>query len=492
MRIIIAVFVFFAVGSTALPGQQVSPDLDQLISLYGDEGYFNGALLIDDGAGNVSTAAAGLAVREWNIANTATTRFRIGSVAKVFTAIVVLQLHEEGQIDLAAPISNYLDTLTYPDAERITVHHLLSHTSGLPRDFFRLNIENTSRDYTTRDLLELVNGLDGVAFEPGTDGSYSNINYVILAAIIEATTGQTWQQNIRQRIIEPLGMDHTVFDQRGAIIPERAMGYYFAHGVFVKSPEPNMSFDIGGGGIYSTVGDLHRLARAMLDDSLLGAESRAAMFTQYDEVQGYAWRLWERPQGYPESAGMIVHHRGRIDGFTSQLTIDLDTGRIVVLLNNIMDGKRWQFTRRLMLGMAGEEIDPAPRDQIRLIGQTLLAEGRDAAEVLARELIADHPDLMTGEGNLELSGTPLEDGLNGFGFALLEGGRFDEAISVFLLNHDLFPDTANARIAVGYAYAMAGDFDAARPWVELTREVQPDNANADEVEGMIAAGEHPL
>jgi CubicO group peptidase (beta-lactamase class C family) len=491
--LLFAVVVFAAGRAAAGDADPRAAALAELAQTYADEHLLNGAVLAADANGIVQQGAYGMACREWNVPNTVDTRFRIGSIAKVFTAAVVMQLHEEGRIDLNAPVTTYLTSLHHPDAGRITIHHLLTHSSGLPHDFFPLSVENICREYTVRDLIARANDLPPVAYEPGSDQTYSNVNYVLLAAVIQAVSGETWADAVQRRILDVVGMHDTVFDRFGAVIPHRAYGYYHASGIFVKSPEPNMSFDRGGGGIYSTVGDLYLFARALLDGKLLTKESLDATFTQHVKVQGYAWRLWSDVEGYPEAAGRIAHHRGRIDGFTSQLTVDLDRGWVFVVLDNIMNGERWEFTARQATILAGEEAAPVPVSHAARILEILRRDGVEAAEESAHRITEEHPELVAGEPQDGNSGTPLEESLNHAGFTLLEGRRYDEAIEVMRLNQRLFQDrSANAQIALGYAYATAGRFDEAEPWVAVTRAMDPENPDATEVEGMIAEGRKGL
>ncbi|MEZ6022933.1 MAG: serine hydrolase domain-containing protein [Hyphomonadaceae bacterium] len=463
-----------------------------LASSYAQDELINGAMLVADANGIVFQDAYGLANREWGVANTLDTRFRIGSVTKVLTVAVVMQLRDEGVIDLAAPASRYLTTLTHPDASHATVNDLLSHRSGLPRDFFPMSNENVAQHYSTRDLIERVNQLPAQSSAPGSEAAqaYSNINYVMLAAIIEAVTGESWADNVQRRIFDRVGMRHSQVDQPSAVIPHRASGYVHAHGIWVRAFEPDMSFDVGGGGVYSTVGDLYMFARALIDGRLVSEQSLQQMFAPQYGPQAFAWRVMDDAPGYPEAAGRIAHHRGRINGFTSQLTIDLTNRWVFVSLNNIDDAERWQLAALQAAALARQDAGPPPADEALVIVNALLERGVEAAIAVANEQIARSPAIVATEGDSAL--TPLESELNRAAFTAIEGRQFANALALAQLNQRLFPGSANARIALGYAHALAGDYDAAAIWVARTRELDPENSDAAEVEQMIAAGRAPL
>ena len=147
---------------------------------------------------------------EWNIPNTPDTKFRLGSITKQFTATVMLQLVEQGKIKLDAKLSDYLPEYRKDTGNKVTIHHLLTHTSGIPSytgqpGFF----ENVSRNPYKVDEFVKKYASGDLEFEPGSRFSYNNSGYFLLGAIIEKVTGKTYEQVLKEKILDPVGMKNT-------------------------------------------------------------------------------------------------------------------------------------------------------------------------------------------------------------------------------------------------------------------------------------------
>jgi CubicO group peptidase (beta-lactamase class C family) len=193
--------------------QQPSPvarRLDSLTRAYVRRGEFSGVVLVADRRRVVYQRAFGEANREWHVPNAVTTRFRIASTTKQFTAALVLRLVEEGKLALDKRIVDYLAEYPRPQGERITLEHLLTHSSGLP-DYPRLPgfyEQHAARAHTTAELLGLFDSLP-LTFEPGTRWEYSNSGYAVLGAIIERVTDTTYAEALRRYLLAPLGLHDT-------------------------------------------------------------------------------------------------------------------------------------------------------------------------------------------------------------------------------------------------------------------------------------------
>ena len=234
--------------------------------------------------------------------------WNIGSVTKTFVAVVVLQLAQEGRLDLDAGIAAYLPDLA--DADRITPRQLLQHTSGLGEYNDQTAVRSDGqRAWTPAELIAVAEAAGRVG-EPGGPFHYSNTNYVVLGEIIRQVTGHSWADEVRTRIVEPLGLTGT-----GAMTDERPVGYTLVDGSFVDATT-SFSPTIGGaaGGMASTGRDLLRFATALRDGTLLDADSWAAMqafvpgedYSQFGIVHGYGLGL--------ERYAQRRHHRHRPHG----------------------------------------------------------------------------------------------------------------------------------------------------------------------------------
>jgi D-alanyl-D-alanine carboxypeptidase len=208
------------------------------------------------------------------------TLIHTSSITKMFTAVMVLQLAQEGVIDLDAPISTWLPDIV-PLADRTTVRHLLNHTSGIfdyleDSEFFIEAYQNPERTYTPSELVDMVDQY-GAAFEPGSEGAwkYSSTNYVILGILVEQVTGRTFAEEMRQRIVEPLQLTHTFFAPYEAVEGSVAQGYIDTS----DRADVSMTFVFATGNIISTANDLRRFVDGLFSGHLLHAESVALMAT---------------------------------------------------------------------------------------------------------------------------------------------------------------------------------------------------------------------
>lgn len=174
--------------------------IDQLISTYADYGQFNGTILVSENGVILYKKAFGLANMEWNIPNNTNTKFRLASVTKQFTSMLILQLVAEGKLDLHKPISTYLKDYPKPQADKITIHHLLTHTSGIPNYTSFPNYWNLMRNpISPSDLVK--NFADStLKFTPGERFNYSNSGYVLLGNIIETVTKKNYAEILQEKI----------------------------------------------------------------------------------------------------------------------------------------------------------------------------------------------------------------------------------------------------------------------------------------------------
>jgi CubicO group peptidase (beta-lactamase class C family) len=189
-------------------------------------GTFNGAALVAENGKVIFKKGFGFADFEWKIPNTPDTKFRLGSITKQFTAALLLQLVEEGKLSLETPLGDALPYYREDTGAIITIHHLLTHTSGIPcytrlPDYFKEIRRNT---HEVRDfVLEFCSG--DLEFDPGAKYRYSNSGYFLLGAIIEQVTGKSYEQALKERVFEPLGMRASGYDRGAPILEKRARGY---------------------------------------------------------------------------------------------------------------------------------------------------------------------------------------------------------------------------------------------------------------------------
>jgi CubicO group peptidase (beta-lactamase class C family) len=453
----------------------VAAKIEELVGSYHEAGQFNGAALVAKGGKIVFKKGYGQANMEWGIPNTPSTKFRLGSVTKQFTAMVIMQLVAEGRIDVQKPMTAYLPQYRKDTGDKVTVHHLLTHTSGIPSytglpEFMR----NDSRDaIPVDDFVEKFCSGD-LEFEPGSRFKYNNSGYYLLGAIVEQVTGKKYEQAVRERIFEPLGMNGSGYDRHGPITERRAAGYQGLLGVYVNAPYLDMGAPFAAGALYSTVEDLYKWDQALYTDRLLPERFAKAMFTPFKNNYAYGWGV-RRVAG---ADGEVTRHShgGGINGFSSQILRVVEDRHLIVLLNNTGRAPLANITREIMNILYGRPFKLAEPSELDATLKRVLVQGADAVAKAHRERGAEAPEIP-------------EDRVNAIGYQLLEAGRVEDAIEVFRFNVAMHPESSNVYDSLGEAYAAAGRTEAAIRNYERALELDPESTTAPAMlEKLRAAG----
>ena len=294
-------------------------------------GEFAGAVLVTRHGKVLLQDAWGRADRKAGVANTPATRFRIGSMNKMFTAVATLQLAEAGKLKLDDPIGAHLPD--YPNKEvaaKVTVRHLLTHTGGTGDIFGPEFEEHRLQLREHRDYLKLY-GRRGLTQEPGARFEYSNYGFVLLGALIEQVTGGSYDDYVRDHVFRRAGMRSTGARPESVDVPDRAVGYLRASPGSDWAPNtdtlPWRGTAAGGG--YSTVGDLLRFAQALDSGRLISEATLAEATRPHQQQYGYGFDV--QGQGRLRSYG----HGGGAPGMNGELRIFPQLGYVVVSLSNL-------------------------------------------------------------------------------------------------------------------------------------------------------------
>ncbi|MFF2123882.1 serine hydrolase domain-containing protein [Streptomyces olivochromogenes] len=300
-----------------------------------------GAMVRVDDNGTVHRLSEGVADRATGRAITTTDRFRVGSVTKSFSAVVLLQLVDEGKLDLDASVNTYLPGLL-PD-NRITVRQVMSHRSGLydyTNDMFAQTVPGfesvRNKVFSYQDLITL-SLKHGVTNAPGAAYSYSNTNFVVAGMLIEKLTGQPVATEYQDRIFTPLNLTDTFYVHPDTAIPgTHANGYLTpdeAGGALVDSTEQTVSWAQSAGAIISSTQDLDTFFSALMSGQLMSAAQLAQMqqWTTVNSTQGYGLGLRRRDL----SCGISVYgHTGTVQGYYTYAFASKDGKRSVTALAN--------------------------------------------------------------------------------------------------------------------------------------------------------------
>jgi CubicO group peptidase (beta-lactamase class C family) len=350
-----------------LAAQDRALALDALLTSYHSAGVFNGAALVSENGKVVFKKGFGLADFEWNVPNTSDTKFRIGSITKQFTATLVMQLVEEGKLSLDATLTSVLPYYRRDTGSRVTVHHLLTHGSGIPSytdlpNFFR----DVSRNpYGVREFIETYCSGD-LEFEPGAKFHYTNSGYFLLGAIIEQVTGKPYEQVLRERIFDPLGMKGSGYDLSRPILEKRARGYEQGPSGMRNADYLDMHLPYAAGALYSTVEDLYLWDQALHGEKVLPVKAKERMFTTVLGNYGYGWTIQQRPVGPSKGERLIVGHVGGINGFNTLITRVLADRHLVVLFNNTGSTNLAAMADGIIDILYGRTPPPAPAPVVKV------------------------------------------------------------------------------------------------------------------------------
>ncbi|MEM9208834.1 MAG: serine hydrolase domain-containing protein [Pseudomonadota bacterium] len=258
-------------------GDEISDRIHAFVEPFADFAMFNGGILIDQGGEVAFASHFGSANYEHAVPNAPETRFRIASVSKSVTDAAIGRLIDAGELSLDASLSDFLPG--FPSADEITIEQLVTHRSGIPHS----NDQPWGDGLETLELDEIVDRLAGLPldFAPGTDRSYSNGGYAVLAKVLEVATGQKFAVALRQLVFEPLGMADSghIADSR-AIIRNLATGY--EPGPYPGERRRSRYYAVegrpGGGSLYATVADVHRFANGIFRDGFLTEQTTERLF----------------------------------------------------------------------------------------------------------------------------------------------------------------------------------------------------------------------
>ncbi|TWI80127.1 CubicO group peptidase (beta-lactamase class C family) [Lacibacter cauensis] len=311
------------------------PLAEKYIQSFKDTANFHGTVLIAKGDSIIHHAAYGYFDVENKVPNAVTTQFLVGSLTKSFVATAIMQLVEKGMVDLNAPLQQYIPNLKPELAKNVTVHHLLKQQSGLAASMDNLT-EYEIMDITPLELLEIINK-SKKNFNPGEKHEYSNINYCLLAMVIEKVTGKTYQAYLQETIFTPVGMKNTGMERLLNIPANRAIGYRMINNQF-RRVQNVVSYAFGSGDIYSTTMELYNWSRALQSGKLVNAESLAKMFDGGTKDWGY-YGYGFRVQGYQRSPllqtpGTLIRHGGTMNGFTSNYHYYKEDDLTIIILSN--------------------------------------------------------------------------------------------------------------------------------------------------------------
>jgi len=358
------VFVLLVLPLAAM-GQDVARMRD-VVRRYVDDKTFMGSVLVARDRELLLSEGFGFANLEWKVPNTPTTKFRLGSITKQFTAASILLLEERGKLSLDDPIKKHM-----PDApaawDAVTIYHVLTHTAGIP-DFTATPEFQTQKlaPSSAEKTVALFKNWP-LQFTPGSEMRYSNSGYVLLGYLVERISGQSYATFVRDNIFRPLGMNDTAYDVTAEIVERRAAGYQVVVGGFRNAPYTDMTIPHGAGGLYSTTEDLLRWTQGLFSGKLLTSASLRKMTTPFKNDYALGVTAIQR-----NDRTLMITHGGGIEGFNTNLTFYPADKITIVVLGNVNGAAPGQIAVQLGAIMYGTAPDPgAGRTEVQLPAETL-------------------------------------------------------------------------------------------------------------------------
>ena len=462
--------------ASPLFAQTVPEQIDSVVARYYEAGLFNGVVLVTDAGRVVYSKGFGYANFEWKIPNTPATRFRIGSVTKPFTAVLVLQQVDKGKIKLDEPISKYLPDYRKDIGDKVTVRHLLTHMSGIP-SYTGADMEamtsfdkpNFAARYCSKDLVS----------EPGKQFAYNNCGYFLLGLIVEQVTSKSYADLLRENITAPLGLKDTGLDDGRTVIPQRAYGYeHTALSGIVDTSGHDIRTAFGAGDIYSSAGDLLKFSDAIYSDKLISAELRKQMFTPANSRCGLSWFIDQPGSGFAVGDSVVYHHHGNIWGFFTNVAHAPGRNATVILLDNTHSNAFDRITTDIFRVLYGMPASPVKASIGDAIGSMVREKGVASALDRYAELKSTRPKDFDFDNWRSL---------NGLGYELLRVNRAHDAAEVFLLNTTNFPEKWEVWDSLGDGYLADKQNEKAIAAYRKSLELNANNTNATNAMASLGA-----
>jgi len=336
--------IAFAVLAHSSSAQAPGLRFQRVVQPYVDAQMFMGSVLVAKDGKIIFSKSYGMADLEWSVPNSPTTRFNIASMTKQFTAASILLLEDRGKLKIDDLVKKYL-----PDApaswDKITIYHLLTHTSGIPND---------AAKYEPGTPDKLVFNDRPLNSQPGEQWAYTNLGYIVLGYLLERISGQTYEKFVRENIFKPLGMNDSGLMSFVSILPRRASGYWpGSNGIENADRSFDTRIGFSAGSLYSTTEDLFRWEEALFGGRVLSPASLRKMTTPFKS--DYACGLnAKRVNGH-----LMIEHDGNNIGFNSDMAYYPEERIAAVVLANLNGTVTGEMTRALA-AVAHGETPPIP------------------------------------------------------------------------------------------------------------------------------------
>lgn len=367
-----ALFAIMAMLVAAAVPARAQPALEAAIHAATRSGDFNGVILVTEQGRVRYRRAFGLADRAFAAPATSDTRYRVGSVTKLFAATLILQLAQEGRLSLDAPIRAALPDYPGEGGDRVTIHQLLNHSSGIAQwdrvssyqEAFANGLEQYQRPLAPDALLRRCCA-GPLERPPGEAFAYNNADYFVLGRIVERLTGQSFEEALAARILRPLGLSSTGMLHWDRIVPRLAPTYFWRDDRRMLVPDMPVYFEnwYAAAGMYSTVGDLATFADALYGGRLLRPDMLRRLLAP--GLDDYGYGLWSYSVTREGRSWRVAKRPGSVMGANAVLYRLLDRDANIVLLANTSRADLDVFAQRIADVLIREATQSQPRRRSR-------------------------------------------------------------------------------------------------------------------------------
>lgn len=492
MKLVVQLFLFLIITSVN------AQNLDSFISQYANNGKelgirsnFNGVVLIAKDKKIILNKAYGFSDIESQEILTSNSKFLIGSITKPFVSLLVMQQVEKGVIKLNQSIIDFLPYMDKKKGQHITIHNLLSNSSGLPhyeglRDRVESMREFSNNTYTPKEYAQLIDKT-GLSIQPNSKYQYSSLGYVLLGAVLEEVTGKSFTELLKEYITEPLQLKNTGFENNNFLTDSIVKDYRLKKGNYVEFPDRNQSNTYTAGGMHSSAKDLFIWSQALKSKQILRKKHTKKMFKSNFNGYAYGWMRNDIEVLRYVPHARFYSHSGNVNGFSTYMMLNDDGTTIIVLCNTTpiqpfklvsdiyrkYNGENLDISTRIILPSfksiegftkeggierikkyhtqlsknAGYSIYPSPR-YLAKVAKMYVKEGTDSTDFESMIL-----EMVKGNQN-------AEDMINRMGYAYMKSNP-KKALTYFLKNTLLFPESPNTWDSLGDFYEESENFKEA-------------------------------
>lgn len=333
MKYILSAYLIFVLQQAAGQVTKVENKIASIVQQYATTKNFSGAVLVADKGKIIYQQQTGWANRQYKLPIAPNSKFRICSITKTFTAVLILQLMEEGKIDLNKTIGEYLPEYTGEARDKATIHHLLTYSSGIENldqhseamYALHMPVDTIIKKYCSGKLVSV----------PGTKMDYKNAEFIILGKIIEKITGKSYAEVLKERILQPLKMHNAGLLNNKDIIPGLVNNYLAdSTGKFYNDDPYWIENFYSSGAMFATAADLLKFDQALFTNKLLRQQTVQLMTTAYPELWGVAYSFWVNDQNFGTVKTKVMDRRGSISGANTAWYHFIKENKTIIVFSN--------------------------------------------------------------------------------------------------------------------------------------------------------------